>query len=152
MNILMENLRAMEFNHLGKLILLVIIPLVEHCPIEYWDEWMVQLLEPVFSYCEDIFFDAWFTFLHGGWPQVPYYFGILNGPDKMVIQFEKAILLKFTRSICDLLEVLASQRLNSGLSLLPSQLMNSKKADFQDLKSISSSSLIGYENICIFCL
>lgn len=111
---------------------------------------MVELLEPVFEYCEDILFHAWFTFLHGGWAQVPYYFGILNGPDETVIQFEKATLLNFTRSICDLLEVLASERLNSGLSLLPSQLKDSKKDDFQDLKSISSSSIIGYENILYF--
>jgi hypothetical protein len=41
---------------------------------------------------------------------------------------------------------LASERLNSGLSLLPSQPKNSTRADFQDLKSMSSSSLIGYEN------
>jgi len=27
---------------------------------------MVGLLEPVFSYCEEILYYAWFTFLHGG--------------------------------------------------------------------------------------
>ncbi|XP_062182096.1 protein HASTY 1-like [Phragmites australis] len=144
-NVLMENLRSMEFNHLGKLIQLVFIPLVKSCPQECWDEWMVKLLEPIFSYCEETFYYAWFTFLHEGRAKVPVYFGNLNGPDEIVNQFEKELLLKFTRSVSDLLEVLASERLNSGLALLPFRHKKiCTKADFQDLKSISSSSLIGY--------
>ncbi|XP_062225180.1 protein HASTY 1-like isoform X2 [Phragmites australis] len=143
-NVLMEKLRSMEFNHLGKLILLVLIPLVKYCPQECWDEWMVELLEPIFSYCEDIFYYAWFTFLHEGQAKVPAYFGNLNGSEEIVNQFEKELLLKFTRSVSDLLGVLASERLNSGLSLLPFRPKDSTKADFQDLKSISSNSLIGF--------
>ncbi|TVU25242.1 hypothetical protein EJB05_27732 [Eragrostis curvula] len=143
-NVLMENLRSMEFNHLGKLIVLVIVPLVKNCPRECWDEWMVELLEPVFSYYEDICYYAWFTFLHEGRAEVPAYFGYLKGPKEIVNQFEKEILLKFTRSVCELLQVLSSERLNSGLLLLPFQPKKSMKADFQDLKSISSSSLIGF--------
>lgn len=79
----------MEFNHLGKLIELVIVRLVKYCPRACWDEWMLELLEPVFGYCEDISYHAWFTFLHEGCPQARPYFGILRGPDEIVIQFEK---------------------------------------------------------------
>jgi len=143
-NVLAENVSSMEFNHLGKLIELVFIPLVKNCPRDCWDEWMVGLLEPVFSYCEEILYYAWFTFLHGGRAIVRPYLGNPSGPEEIVSQYEKEILLKFTRSISDLLGVLASERLNSGLSLLSYRLKTSTMADIQDLKSISSNSIIGY--------
>ena len=153
-NVLAENVSSMEFNHLGKLIELVFIPLVKNCPRDCWDEWMVRLLEPVFSYCEEILYYAWFTFLHGGRAIVRPYLGNPSGPEEIVSQYEKEILLKFTRSISDLLGVLASERLNSGLSLLSYRLKTSTMADIQDLKSISSNSIIGYENIrlCFLCV
>ncbi|CAN6372154.1 unnamed protein product [Urochloa humidicola] len=143
-NVLAENSRSMEFKHLGKLIRLVLIPLVKYCPRDCWDEWMVRLLEPVFSYCEEILYYAWFTFLHEGRAKVPAYLGNPSGPEEIVNQYEKEILLKFTRSISDLLGVLASERLNSGLSLLSNQLKTSTMAGVQDLKSISSNSIVGY--------
>lgn len=143
-NVLTENLRSMEFIHLGKLIQLVFIPLINYCPRECWDEWMVKLLEPLFSHCEEIFCYAWFTFLHEGRAKVPAYLGNPSGPEEIVNKFEKEILLKFTRSISNLLGVLASESLNSSLSFLNYKLETSTEADFQDLKSISSSSIIGY--------
>jgi hypothetical protein len=50
----------MEFIHLGKLIQLVFVPLVRYCPQDCWDERMLELLEHLFGYCEDIFYHAWF--------------------------------------------------------------------------------------------
>jgi exportin-5 len=95
-SVLTKKLRTMEFIHLGKLIQIVFVPLVRYCPQECWDEWMLELLEPVFGYCEDIFYHAWFTFLHEVRAQAPSYFGILRGQDEIVILFEKEKLLKFT--------------------------------------------------------
>lgn len=150
-NVLTENLGSMEFNHLGKLIQLVIIPLVKYCPRDCWDEWMVRLLEPVFSYCEEVLYYAWFTFLHEGRAKIQAYFGNPSGPEEIVNQYEKETLLKCTRSISDLLGVLASERLNSGLSLLNYR-KTSTVAGVQDFKSISSNSIIGYGNVwlCFF--
>ncbi|OQU83505.1 hypothetical protein SORBI_3005G127300 [Sorghum bicolor] len=142
--VLTGNLRSMEFNHLGKLIQVVFIPLIKYCPHECWDEWMVELLEPVFSYCEEIFYYAWFTFLHEGRAKVTAYLGNPHGPEEIVNQFEKETLLKFTRSVSELLGVLASEKMNSSLSLLNYRIKTSMKADVQDLESISSSSIIGY--------
>ncbi|KAL6640767.1 hypothetical protein ACP70R_021890 [Stipagrostis hirtigluma subsp. patula] len=143
-NVLMRDLRSTDFYHSGKLILLVLIPLVKYCPQECWDEWMVELLEPLFSFCEEFLYYAWFTFLHEGRAKVPAYFGYLDGPDEIVKQLEKVLLLRFTRAISDLLEVLASERLNIGLPQLPFGSKNSTEAEFKELKSISSSSLIGF--------
>jgi exportin-5 len=152
-NVLTESLRSMGFNHLGKLIQLVFIPLVTYCPYECWDDWTVKLLEPLFSCCEDILYRSWFTFLHEGRPKCPYFFGNLSGPEEIVNQFEMQLLLKFTRSLSDLLGILASERLNSGLSHFHRGSKTSTKTDVQDLKSISSTSIIGYENIrCVLVI
>lgn len=136
-NVLTENLTSMEFNHLIKLIQLVFIPLIEYCPRDCWDEWMVGLLKPVFSYCEEILYNAWSNFFREGRAKVPAYLGNPRGPEEIVSQFEKELLLKFTRSVSDLLRVLALEKLNSGLK-------TSTTADAQDLQSISSNSIIGY--------
>ena len=150
-NVLAENVSSMEFNHLGKLIELVFIPLVKNCPRDCWDEWMVGLLEPVFSYCEEILYYAWFTFLHGGGAIVRPYLGNPSGPEEIVSQYEKEILLKFTRSISDLLGVLASERLNSGLSLLSYRLKTSTMADIQDLSPYLPTPLLGTKIFgCVF--
>ncbi|GJN36270.1 hypothetical protein PR202_gb25113 [Eleusine coracana subsp. coracana] len=74
-------------------------------------------------------------------PQVPPYFGILRGPEEVVIEFEKEILLKFTRSVSDLLWAIASKSLSSELSLLPLRLENCLKNDSRELKTMS---LTGY--------
>ncbi|KAK3140897.1 hypothetical protein QOZ80_5AG0407390 [Eleusine coracana subsp. coracana] len=140
-NVLMKNLESMEFNHLGKLIQFVLVPLVKYCPRECWDQWMLKLLKPVFGYCKDIFYHGWFTFLHEGRPKVPPYFGILRGPEEIVIEFEKEILLKFTRSVSDLLWAIASKSLSSELSLLPLRLKKCLKNDSRELKTMS---LTGY--------
>jgi exportin-5 len=75
------------------------------------------------------------------------FLGNQSGPEEIVIQFERQLLLKFTRSLSDLLGILASERLNSGLSHFHRGSKTSTMADVQDLKSISSTSIIGYENI-----
>jgi exportin-5 len=75
------------------------------------------------------------------------FLGNQSGPEEIVIQFERQLLLKFTRSLSDLLGILASERLNSGLSHFHHGSKTSTMADVQDLKSISSTSIIGYENI-----
>ncbi|KAL6870978.1 hypothetical protein ACP4OV_014826 [Aristida adscensionis] len=143
--VLEQNFRSIDINHLEKLIRLVFIPLVKHCPQDCWDEWMVELLKPLFSYCEDILYYAWFTYLHEGRAEFPAYFCNLNGPDEIIKQFENELLLKLTRCVSELLNVLASERLNRGLPVLSQPRNSSKeKADFQDLKSISSSSLVGF--------
>ncbi|CAN6372151.1 unnamed protein product [Urochloa humidicola] len=143
-NVLMESLRPMGFNHLGKLIQLVFIPLVKYCPYDCWDNWMFKLLEPLFCCCEEILYRSWFTFLHEGRPKCPVLFGNVSGPEEIVNQFERQLLLKFTGSVSDLLGVLASEKLNSGLSHFHCGSKASTKADVQDLKSISSTSIIGY--------
>lgn len=40
----MKDLGSMEFRYLGKLIRLVIIPLVKHCPRKFWKEWVTSFL------------------------------------------------------------------------------------------------------------
>ncbi|XP_044336192.1 protein HASTY 1-like [Triticum aestivum] len=126
----------MDFDHVGKLIQLTFIPLVSCCPRGCWDKWVVLLLEPLFFYCDDTFGYAWLSLIHEGRAEVPAYFGNLYGPEEKVKKLEVELLLKFTRSVSCLLGVLASEELNSGLPQL-----NCPKSD---LKSISSSSLLGY--------
>uniref|UniRef100_A0A453GCW2 Exportin-5 C-terminal domain-containing protein n=3 Tax=Aegilops tauschii subsp. strangulata TaxID=200361 RepID=A0A453GCW2_AEGTS len=133
---LVADISIMEFDHLGKLIQLTFIPLVRYCPRERWDEWVLLLLEYLFFYCEDIFRYAWLSLIHEGRAKVPAFFGDLYGPEEKLKKLEVELLIKFTRSVSSLLKVLASEELNSGLPDL-----NCPKSD---LKSISSSSLMGY--------
>ncbi|KAM3334936.1 hypothetical protein ACQJBY_029383 [Aegilops geniculata] len=135
-NTLAMDIRSMEFDHVGKLIQLSFIPLVRCCPRGCWDKWVVLLLESLFFYCKDIFGYAWLSLIHEGRAEVPAYFGNLYGPEEKVKKLEVELLLKFTRSVSYLLGVLASEEFNSGLPQL-----NCPKSD---LKSISSSSLMGY--------
>jgi hypothetical protein len=88
------------------------------------------------------------SLLHEVWAQAPSYFGILKGQDEIVILFKKGILLKFTRSVSNLL--LASRSFSSELSLLPFQLKTCRQDDSQELKPMP---LTGYENIllCFLC-
>lgn len=143
----MENFGSMEFNHLGKLIRIVLIPFVKYCPQKCWGKWMVELLDRLFDFCEDTLYYAWFIFLHEDQAKVPAYLGNLKGPEEIVLQFGKHLLLKITRSISELLGVLASERLNSGLPPFHSQPNHSAKADVQDLIFVSTTSVIGYGNI-----
>ena len=126
----------MDFDHVGNLIQLTFIPLVRYCPRERWDEWVLLLLEYLFFYCEDIFRYAWLSLIHEGRAKVPDFFGDLYGPEDKLKKLEVELVLKFTRSVSLLLRVFASKELNSGLPDL-----NCPKSD---LKSISSSSLMGY--------
>ncbi|XP_044359170.1 protein HASTY 1-like isoform X2 [Triticum aestivum] len=135
-NTLAMDISSMEFDHVGKLIQLSFIPLVRCCPRGCWDKWVLLLLESLFFYCKDIFGYAWLSLIHEGRAEVPAYFGNLYGPEEKVKKLEVELLLKFTRSVSYLLGVLASEEFNSGLPQL-----NCPKSD---LKSISSSSLMGY--------
>ncbi|KAI5002802.1 hypothetical protein ZWY2020_027452 [Hordeum vulgare] len=133
---LVADISSMEFDHLGKLIQLTFVPLVRCCPRECWDKWVLLLLEFLFFYCERNFRYAWLTLINEGRAKVPDFFGDLDGPEEKLKKLEVELLLKFTRSVSLLLRVLASKELNSGLPDL-----NCPKSD---LKSISSSSLMGY--------
>ncbi|VAH67992.1 unnamed protein product [Triticum turgidum subsp. durum] len=133
---LVADISFMEFDHLGKFIELTFIPLVRCCPRECWDKWVLLLLESLFFYCERNFRYAWLSLIHEGRAKVPDFFGDLYGPEDKLKKLEVELVLKFTRSVSLLLRVLASKELNSGLPDL-----NCPKSD---LKSISSSSLMGY--------
>ncbi|KAL5203688.1 hypothetical protein ABZP36_008559 [Zizania latifolia] len=84
--------------------------------------------------------------IHYGQFEDSIYFGDLPGPEEEVKKLEMEILLKFTRSLSDLLGLLASEGLNANLSHLDLQTCHIKKSAVEDLKSISSRSLVGYEN------
>ncbi|XP_044977615.1 protein HASTY 1-like isoform X2 [Hordeum vulgare subsp. vulgare] len=135
-NALVDDIHSMDFIHLGKLIQFTFIPLVRYCPRGCWDKWMVELFESLFIYCEDIFGYAWLSLIHEGRAKTAAYFGGLYGPEEKLKKLEVELLLEFTRSVSYLLRVLASEELNRGLPHL-----NCPKSD---LKSISSSSLMGY--------
>ncbi|XP_006662964.1 protein HASTY 1-like [Oryza brachyantha] len=70
---IMQNIRSMEFRHVAKLIDLVIIPFIKHCPHNLWEERMLKLLLPLFDYCGDMLHYSWFTLLNNGRANVPHY-------------------------------------------------------------------------------
>ncbi|KAL6593144.1 hypothetical protein ACP70R_049098 [Stipagrostis hirtigluma subsp. patula] len=142
-NAIMENLGSMEFRHVTKLIDLVIIPFVKHCPRELWEEWMLKLLLPLFSYCEDMLFYSWFSLLYSDRADVPYYFGFLCGSKETVRKMENYLLLDFTRKVSKLLGALASPELNDGISRVEDSAHGMISAS-HDLKFTSSSSVVGY--------
>ncbi|XP_015698012.1 uncharacterized protein LOC102721490 isoform X2 [Oryza brachyantha] len=109
---IMENIRSMEFRHVAKLIDLVIIPFIKHCPHNLWEEWMLKLLLPLFDYCGDMLHYSWFTLLNNGRADVPHYFGYLCGSEETVNKMENYLLLDLTRKVSKLLGALASQELN----------------------------------------
>uniref|UniRef100_A0A0E0R902 Exportin-5 C-terminal domain-containing protein n=1 Tax=Oryza rufipogon TaxID=4529 RepID=A0A0E0R902_ORYRU len=140
-NAIMENIRSMEIRHLTKLIDLVIVPFIKHCPHNLWVEWMLKLLLPLFDYCGDVLYYSWFSLLHNGQANVPLFFGYICGSEETVSKMENYLLLDLTRKVSKLLGALASQELNQGVYRAGLVLdMNSASHDF---KCTPSTSLVG---------
>ncbi|XP_044419217.1 protein HASTY 1 isoform X5 [Triticum aestivum] len=106
-NAFTEALGCMELRHLGKLIRLVVIPLVKHCPREILEEWTVNLLEPILLECEDRLHGTWFYLLYKRQAHNLFNYGNLVGEDEQINKMGYKLLLEFTRKMSDLLEALA---------------------------------------------
>ncbi|XP_071676951.1 uncharacterized protein [Lolium perenne] len=146
---LMKDISSMGFHHLTLLIQSTIIPLVKNCPKECWEEWVVELLYPVFDYFHNTLYESWCDFLHEGLVQVPdtivYVFASEDKADGKTVgglphcsqskkNIEKDLLIQLTHAASDLLAVIASPELNGGLGL----------TTCTQLDYICSSSLVGY--------
>ncbi|CAL4984407.1 unnamed protein product [Urochloa decumbens] len=144
-NRVLVDLVSMEFRHLRKLIDAVFLPLVRNCPPEFWKEWMLNLLQPLLRHCESVLYSAWFSLMHKGRAKVPYYFGKLTGSAEDIEKLEHSLLLDFTRSVCHLFGIISSPESNNDLFLESFEDSNDRRMTaFQDLESVSSSSLIGF--------
>ncbi|CAL4984491.1 unnamed protein product [Urochloa decumbens] len=141
---IMKNLRSMEFRHLTRLIDLVIIPFVKHCPRKLWEEWLLKLLLPLFSYCEDMLGYSWLNLLNSGRANVPCCLGYLCESEEMVKNMENYLLLDLTRKFSKLLGSLSSSELNDGLFHLDHNPMHDMTTASCELKFTLSSSIVGY--------
>ncbi|XP_044954113.1 protein HASTY 1-like isoform X1 [Hordeum vulgare subsp. vulgare] len=92
-----NGLRSMELRHLGKVIRLVVVPLVKNCPCKFWKLWMVDFLGPILTECEYRLHFAWFDLLYHGGTGKPYFYGNLVGPDRQINALKQKLLLAFTR-------------------------------------------------------
>jgi hypothetical protein len=97
----------MELRHLGKVIRLVAIPLVQNCPCEFWEPWMFNFLRPILRECQYRLHYAWFDLLYQGGTGKPYFYGNLVGSVRDIKELKLKLLLAFTREVSDLLRVLA---------------------------------------------
>ncbi|XP_047055184.1 uncharacterized protein LOC124661368 [Lolium rigidum] len=144
-NAFMEALECMEFRHLGKLIHLVAVPLVKHCPSELWEEWTVNFLEPILLQCEHRLHAAWFYHLYENQADSLFNYGNLVGEDEEIKSLGYMLLLEFTRKLSGLLEALAlmeqtSVRLHEDVK----PICNKDTVSSQDLNSVSPSSLFRF--------
>ncbi|XP_073009177.1 protein HASTY 1 isoform X1 [Typha latifolia] len=143
---LVENVQSMEFRHLRQLIHLVLVPLVKYCPVDLWEEWLVNLLYPVFLHCQQALTHSWSSLLHEGCTKVPDTFGNHSGLELKVEMMEEKLLRDLTREVCSLLSVLALPSLNSNLPSLE-QLGPINRAEaplLKDLESFASNSVTGF--------
>jgi hypothetical protein len=121
---------------------------VKNCPKECWEEWVVELLYPVFDYFHNTLYESWCDFLHEGLVQVPdtivYVFASEDKADGKTVgglphcsqskkNIEKDLLVQLTHAASDLFAVIASPELNGGLGL----------TTCTQLDYIFSSSLVG---------
>lgn len=95
-NAFTEALECMELRHLGKLIHLVVIPLVKHCPREILEEWTVNLLEPILLECEGRLHGTWFYLLYKRQAYNLFSYGNLVGEDEQINKMGYKLLLEFT--------------------------------------------------------
>lgn len=117
----LNGLRSMELRHLGKVIRLVVVPLVKNCPCKFWKLWMVDFLGPILTECEHRLHFAWFDLLYRGGTGKPYFYGNLVGSDRQINALKQKLLLAFTREVSDLLRVLAVTEQN--MESVPSPLL-----------------------------
>ncbi|KAM0908276.1 hypothetical protein ACQ4PT_015562 [Festuca glaucescens] len=111
-NTLSKDLGSMELRHLGKVIRLVVIPLVENCPCQFWEPWRLVLIGPILVECEYRLHYAWFDLLYQGGTGKPYFYGNLVGSAKHIKELKLKLLLAFTREVSDLLRALALTKQN----------------------------------------
>jgi hypothetical protein len=141
----MEALECMEFRHLGKLIHLVVVPLVEHLPSELWEKWTVDFLKPVLLECGHRLHAAWFSHLYENQADNYFNYGNLVGEDEQIKSLGYMLLLDFTRRLSGLLEALARKEQSS---VRPHEdvkpVCNMDTVSSQDLNSMSPSSLFRY--------
>lgn len=104
---LTADLGSLELRHLGKVIRLVVIPLVENCPCKFWEPWTFNFLRPILGECEYRLHHAWFDLLYQGGTGKPYFYGNLVGSVRHIKESKLKLLLAFTREVSDLLTVLA---------------------------------------------
>ncbi|KAM3227947.1 hypothetical protein ACQJBY_059599 [Aegilops geniculata] len=140
-NAFTEALGCMELRHLGKLIHLVVIPLVKHCPREILEEWTVNLLEPILLECEDRLHATWFYLLYKRQAHNLFNYGNLVGEDEQINKMGYKLLLEFTRKMSDLLEALAfMEKTVVPLHEDVKPICNKDTVSSQDLNSMAPSS------------
>ncbi|XP_020600041.1 protein HASTY 1-like [Phalaenopsis equestris] len=143
---LMENVQSMDFRHIRQLIHLVLVPIVKLCPADLRVQWLENLLHPLFLHCQQALSYSWSSFMHEGRAKVPDTFISLPDIELKLEVMEEKLLRDLTREICNLLLVLASPALNSGLPSLE-QLGNVNRTESSSLNSLdafSTNSIMGF--------
>jgi len=143
-NAFMDALECMEFRHLGKLIHLVVVPLVKHCPSELWEEWTVNFLKPILLQCEHRLHVAWFYLLYENQDGNLLNYGNLVGEDEQIKSLGYMLLLEFTRRLSGLLEALALMEQTSVRLHDVKPVCNKDTVSLEDLNSMSPSSLFRF--------
>ncbi|RCV38295.1 hypothetical protein SETIT_8G130900v2 [Setaria italica] len=141
---IMENVRSMEFWHLTRLIDLIIIPFVKHCPRKLREEWMFKFFVPLLDYCEDKLRYSWLNLLYSGQADVPCCLGYLCESEETIEHMENYLLLDLTRKFSKLLGSLCSSELNGSLFHVNLNPMHDMIATSGELKCTLSSSIVGY--------
>lgn len=143
---LMENIQSMEFRHLKQLVHLVLIPLIKHCPLDLWEEWLEKFLHPLLLHSQQALSSSWSNLLREGRANVPDISANLCKTDLKVEVMEEKILRGLSREICSLLSVLASPGLNVGLPSLEQigHTSHIEMSSSKDVDAFSSNSMIGF--------
>lgn len=140
-NAFTEALECMELRHLGKLIHLVVIPLVKHCPREILEEWTVNFLEPILLQCEHSLHGTWFYLLYKRQAHNLLNYGNLVGEDEQINKTGYKLLLEFTRKVSDLLDALEfMEKTVVPLHEDVKPICNKDTVSSQDLNSMAPSS------------
>ncbi|VAI45168.1 unnamed protein product [Triticum turgidum subsp. durum] len=150
-NAFTEALECMELRHLGKLIHLVVIPLVKHCPVEIL-EWTVNLLEPILLECEDRLHGTWFYLLYKRQPHNLLNYGNLVGEDEQINKTRYKLLLEFTRKVSDLLNALElMEKTVAPLHEDVKPICNKDTVSSQDLNSMAPPSFCSLQFQQMMC-
>ncbi|KAG9457578.1 hypothetical protein H6P81_002086 [Aristolochia fimbriata] len=142
---LVENIQSMEFRHIRQLVHLVLIPLVKFCPVDLWENWLANLLHPLFLHCQQALSVSWTSLLLEGRAKVPDNCGNVSGLELKMEVMEEKLLRDLTREICFFLSVLASPGLNSGLPAVEqSGHIRASMSSLKDLDELATNSLMGF--------
>jgi exportin-5 len=142
---IMKNVRSMEFRHLTRLIDLIIVPFVKHCPLKLREEWMVKFFVPLLNYCEDMLGYSWLNLLYNGRANVPCCLGYLCESEETIKNMENYMLLDLTRKFSKLLWSVCSSELNGSLFHVDLNPMHDMITSSCKSKCTLSRSIVGYE-------